>query len=172
MRLVIQSLLVILIMSMATFTLAADPEPQKPADPPARHDGQITPNVDINQAEIEAGVAPDAAADLKSMPGQTAASPMITEIRAVLETSRQQVADLAAQGAAHPGHEADVALQKEISQLKKQAELDILAIQARYARTEGKEDLAQQIDAAIAAIISPPAPAAPTEVRPAPDTQR
>ena len=172
MRLVIQSLLVILILSMATFALAADPEPQKPADPAARHDGQITPNVDINQAEIDAGVTPDAAADLKSMQGQTTASPMITEIRTVLETNRLQVADLAAQGVAHPGHEAEVALQMEISQLKQQAELDILAIQARYARAEGKDDLAQEIEAAIAAIISPPAPAAPTEVRPAPDTQR
>jgi hypothetical protein len=59
-----------------------------------------------------------------------------------------------------------------MSQLKQQAELDILAIQARYARAAGKEDLAQQIEADIAAIISPPTPAGPTEVRPAPDTQR
>ena len=172
MRLVIQSLLVILIMSMATFTLAADPEPQKPTDPPVRDEGQITPAIDINQAEIEAGVAPDDAAVLKSQPGQTPTTPMIAEIRAVLETSRLEVADLAAQGPAYPGHEAEVALQKEISQLKQQAELDILAIQARYARADGKEDLAQQIEASIAAIISPPAPAAPTEVRPAPETQR
>lgn len=172
MRLVIQSLLVILIISMATFALAADPEPQKPADPSARDEGQITPAIDINQAEIEAGVAPDVADGLKSQPGQTATSPMIAEIRAVLETSRLEVADLTAQGPAHPGHEADLAMQKEISQLKQQAELDILAIQARYARADGKEDLAQQIEASIEAIISPPAPAAPTEVRPAPETQR
>ena len=97
---------------------------------------------------------------------------MIAEIRAVLETSRLACADLAAQGPAYPGHEAEVALQREIFQLKQQAELDILAIQARYARADGKLELAQQIEASIEAIISPPAPAAPTEVRPAPETQR
>ena len=172
MRLVIQFLLVILIMSVAVFALAADPEPQKPTDPPARNEGQVTPDVDINRAEIDAGVAPDAIDGLKSLPEQTQASPMITEIQAVLETNRLEIADLAAQGPAYPGHEADQALQKQIAQLKQQAELDILAIQARYARAAGNEDLAQQIDAAIAAIISPPAPAAPAEVRPAPDTQR
>ena len=56
MRLVIQSLLVILIMSMATFTLAADPEPQKPTDPPVRDEGQITPAIDIDQAGSKPGL--------------------------------------------------------------------------------------------------------------------
>lgn len=171
MRIVIKSLLVVLIVSVAALALAADPQPKKPSEPPARTDGQATPDLDINQAEITAGVVPDATDGVKSQPDQTAVSPMITEIFAIRDASRLEIADLTAQAPAHPDHAAELALQQQISQLKQQTELDILAIQVRYARSAGQEDLALQIEADIAAIISPPQPAPPAEARPAPNTQ-
>jgi len=153
MRIVIQSLLIVLIVSVAALALAGDPQPQKPTEPPARTDELATPNIDINQAEITAGVVPDAIDGAKSQPSEAAESPMITEIRATLDASRLEIADLTAQAPAHRDHAAELALQQQVSQLKQQAELDILAIQVRYARADGHEDLALQIEADIAAII-------------------
>jgi len=172
MRVLIQPLLILLIISVAALTVAGDPQPQKNIDPPARTDAQTPPDLDINQAEIQAGVVPDLSDGLKSQSDAAAVSPMIAEIRATLEASRLAVADLAAQAPLNRDHAADVALQKQVSQLKQQAELDILAIQLRYARADGKEELALKIEAGIEAIISPPAPERPAEARPAPNHQR
>ena len=170
MRTTVNALLIILIVSAAALATAGDPQPQSPINPPTKADGAVAPDIDINQAEITAGVAPDAIDGAKAQPGEGTESPMITEIRATLDASRLEIAGLTAEAPAHRSHEADLALQTQITQLKQQAELDILAIQVRYARADGREELANQIEADIAAIISPP-PVAPTETRPAPNHQ-
>ena len=171
MRTTVNALLIVLIVSAAALATAGDPQPQSPTNPPATAERSAAPDLDINQAEIDAGVAPDAVDGDKAQTGVATESPMITEIRATLDASRLEIADLTAQAPAHRSHEADLALQTQVAQLKQQAELDILAIQVRYARGDGREELARQIEADIAAIISPPPPVAPTETRPAPNHQ-
>ena len=171
MRTTVNALLVILIVSAAALAVAGDPQPQAPTNPPANAERSAAPDLDINRAEINAGVAPDIIDGAKSLPAEAPGSPMITEIRATLDASRLEIANLVAQAPAHRSHEADLALQTQIAQLKQQAELDILAIQVRFARADGQEDLAQQIEADIALIVSPPVPVAPTETRPAPTNQ-
>jgi len=160
--------LVILITLLASLAVAADPEPQAPANPPTNGEQQAVPNLDINQAELEAGVALDPVDPVELPGGELPASPMMLEIKSTLDANRTAVAELAARAAATPAHDANLAIQREIAVLKQQAELDVLAIQVRYARADGNEELADQIEAAIAAIISPPAPTAPTEARPTP----
>ena len=159
--------LMILIVGLA---VAADPEPQAPAEPPTRGEqATVTPALDINRAEIEAGVVNDAVEAAKAAGAEL--SPMMAEIQATMQASRAEVADLAARAVAAPDAETRQALQGQITQLKRQAELDVLAIQARHARTAGNEELASQIEAAIASIESPAAPTAPAEPRPAPVRQ-
>ncbi len=171
MRTTVNAVLIILVVSAAALATAGDPQPQSPTNPPANPERSAAPDLDINQAEIDAGMAPDAGGGDKAQPGVATESPMITEIRATLDASRLEIVDLTAQAPAHRSDEADLALQTQIAQLKQQAELDILAIQVRYARADGREELASQIEADIAAIISPPPPVAPTETRPAPNHQ-
>ncbi len=171
MNVVTRLALVLLIASVATFAVAADPEPQAPTTPPASAERSNVPALNINQAEMEAGVVPEMVDPAKATDGSDGPSPMMTEIQAAMDMSKVEISELAERAAGTTDHAAAQAIQQEIVAKKQQTELDILAIQARYARADDNDELAQQIDAAIAAIISPPTPIAPTETRPAPGTQ-
>ena len=171
MNVAIRLALVLLLVSVAALAVAADPEPQTPTNAPSSTERAVAPGLDINQAEIEAGVVTEPVDAAKAFDGSEAVSPMMTEITAAMDLNRVAVDELAARAASTPDQAANVAIQHEIAVLKQQAELDVLGIQARYARTAGNEELANQLDAAIAAIISPPAPDAPTETRTAPGNQ-
>ncbi len=160
--------LVIFLFSLAMPVMAADPEPQLPTTPPASTESQPTPSSGVD----EAGIPAEQLDANKTLEGQNPTSPMMNEIRVLMDVSRGEVAELVLLAANTTDREASQAIQMEISTIKQQAELDILAIQARYARSAGNAELALQIEASIAAIISPPAPSAPAETRPAPTNQR
>ncbi len=150
--------------------MAADPQVQNATKVDSE---QPTPSpvLEINQAELEAGVALDESGADKALLPQPALSPMMIEIETALETNRNQVRALAERAAQAPDYEARLALNLEVSQLKQQLELDILAIQARYARQDGNEELALKIEDSIEKILNPPMPEAPTETRPAPQNR-
>jgi len=155
----------------ASVLSAADPQPQPPATPPAQTTAPAAPDLDINQAEIAAGVVPDALDPAKTAPTASEPSPLLVEIEAVLAASRAAVAELATRADATGDPAMAFALQQQIARVKQQAELDILAIQARHARLAGNDELATQIEADIATIMNPPAPVAPAVPRPAPADQ-
>ena len=153
-------IIALLITLVALPVVAADPEPQSPTTAPT------TPSV--NQATDKAGMASEELDAGKSLDNLAPDSAMMLEIKATMDLRRSEISELAERAAGSPDSQANFAIQQEISILKQQTELDILAIQARYARSEGNEELALQIEAAIEAITSPPAPTAPVEERPAP----
>jgi hypothetical protein len=168
-----RALVAILFVVLAPVLLAADPQPQSPSTPPSNPELAETPALDINQAEIDAGVTPDPAAAPADKSGNASAtSAMMMEIGAVLETGRAAIAELAARIDAASDTDARQALQFEAATLKQQMELDILAIQAEHARLAGNQALADRIEADMAFILSPPAPTPPATPRPAPADQR
>lgn len=65
-------------------------------------------------------------------------------------------------------HADAIELEREIENARRDVEVEILRIQARYARDEGRFTDAAEIDAAIAVITSPPPRGTPVE-RPAPE---
>ena len=161
------SFILVVLLFMCGSTMAADPQVQNATE---ARPGQETPSpvLDINKAELENGVILDRDAASKSLQTEPSLSPMMVEIKAALEANRNQVQELTTRAASAPDFRAQRALHQEAAQLKQQVELDILAIQARYAREGGNEELAQRIENAIEMILNPPTPEAPTETRPAP----
>ena len=149
--------LVLIILVIAIPALAANPEPQLP---------KSTPENSIPAPGVPVAKDTDNPAKVQDELGTT--SPMMSEINVAMDITRGAIAELAASAAGTHDFAAQQAIQTQISTLKKQTELDILAIQARYARSAGNVELATQIDAAIEAITSPPAPVAPAEERPVP----
>ncbi len=79
-------------------------------------------------------------------------TPMMTDITAALQAGQAQVAALAAQLATAPDDAAALALHRAIEQAKMDGQLQVLGIQARYARTEGRVEDATKLEAAIAAM--------------------
>ncbi len=163
MKLIARISLVLIIISFAMPVLAADPELQSPQAITA----PVTSSSGVNEAKDT--VDPQNLAKNQDQLGIT--SPMVSEIELALTASKLEIAELVTQVANSSDFAAKQLMQEEISAIKQQTELDILGIQARYARTAGNEDLANQIDNAIETIISPPAPSAPAEERPAPVTR-
>jgi len=82
-------------------------------------------------------------------------TPMMAEIMAAWDAHAVAVAALAtrAEGVADPV--AVLAVQRQIEDLRAQVEIEILAIQARYARQEGRLETAVEIEAAIAELTAP-----------------
>ncbi len=164
-------LAVVALAMMATPTLAADPQPQAPVDPPSVAAPAVVPNVDINQAELQAGVtfaAPVDGATVAPAPAERPLSPMMIEIEAALAASDAAVAALAQQATQVSDEASKQAIMVQIAEQKQAAEFTILGIQANHARSRGDEALAARIEADIALIKNPPAPVAQTATRPLP----
>ncbi len=158
MKLITRILPILLILVLATVALAVDPEPQLPKNSP--ESGINAPddaNSPLNPAKVQNELGNS--------------SPMMNEIRTTMDISKGEIAELSATAAGTSDFAAKQTIQITISEIKKQTELDILAIQVSYARAAGNEELALEIEAAIAAINSPPTPTAPAEPRPAPVNQ-
>jgi hypothetical protein len=163
---------VFLLLGISSLIQAENPEPQAPVNAPRPGEVRPLPELSINQDEISSGVMPELVGknSLNEAEGNT--SPMMEEIATVMTASRTAVAAMGSELQAIVDPATRLATQREIAQLKQQAELDILAIQARYAREGGNEELALQIETAITEILSPPAPVTPAAERPAPAGQR
>ncbi len=112
------------------------------------------------------------AADDPATAAETVApSPLQAAIETALQEERAQVAALAAQLESAPDDAAALALHRAIEQAKRDGQLRVLGVQAEFARREGRLEDAQSLEAAIAAMGRPAAPA-PLQPRPAPDTSR
>ncbi len=82
-------------------------------------------------------------------------SPMMREIVAAWDAQAVAVEALETQAAASTDPVAALALQRQIEDLRAQVEVQILTIQARYARQEGRLDVAAEIEAAVAEMTTP-----------------
>lgn len=89
----------------------------------------------------------------------TPVTPMMTDITAALQAGQAQVAALAAQLATAPDDAAALELHRAIEQAKMDGQLQVLGIQARYARAEGRIEDAVTLEAALSAMgkVSVPA---------------
>jgi hypothetical protein len=118
----------VLTLLLLALPLAADP-PQ-PAAPPTGE-----------------GVTASADAPAPAAPEPT---PMMREIVAAWDAQAVAVEALETQAATCTDPVAALALQRQIEELRAQAEVQILTIQARYARLEGRPEVAAEIEAAVA----------------------
>jgi hypothetical protein len=80
------------------------------------------------------------AADLK---------PMFREIHEVIVAERQQIGALEARLESVRDPIAALDIQREISNIKERAEIEVFQVQATYARREGRIDQALEIDAVV-----------------------
>ena len=83
-------------------------------------------------------------------------SPMMQDIQAVVEQSRTQAQELESRVALASDEESILAIQREIEELAQETELEILRVQVRHARLDGREELATKIEQDIADIQNPP----------------
>jgi hypothetical protein len=157
---------------LALPTLADEPSAQTPVDPPVVASPPAMPDLEINQAEIQAGVEIVPTAAVVPTPPARALSPMMVEIEAALAAGDAAVAALAERAAQAADETSQQAIMAQIAGLKQATELTILGIQADHARRAGNDALAAQINADMNLITNPPAPVPPTTPRPVPANER
>jgi hypothetical protein len=97
-------------------------------------------------------------------------SPMMTEIRALLDADAEQVAALRQRIAKASSPEEALVLQRQIEQLKLDTEVSLLRVQAKHARAAGRTEVASRLEAAISELLNPPKIQAPA-ARPVPSRE-
>ncbi len=94
-------------------------------------------------------------------------TPMHAEIQRVIEDEKAAVAALQARFEQTKDPVTAMEVQKQVQDTKIQTEITILQIQVRYARQEGHNDVATQLESAIKEMTTPKAAGTPID-RPAP----
>jgi len=117
-------------------------------------------------ANPQLGVPAPAAVTPSAMPRRPL-TPLMADIRVVMDRESEQLAGLEAERAKAPDAQAALEVQRRIEKLKQQTEIDLLRVQAVHARRAGKTALAQRIDAAIVELTQPRPRFEPVD-RPAP----
>jgi len=147
---------------------ADEPQAQTPVDPPVVSAAPAIPDIDVNQAELQAGMTSATTPDVTPVIPERALSPMMVEIEAALAAGDAAVAALTERAAQAADETSRMAVMVQIAAQKQATELTILGIQADHARRAGNEALAVQINAEMNLITNPPAPVPPTTTRPVP----
>lgn len=112
----------------------------------------------------ESGVAGEEPAQRSQ---QQKLTPMMIEMRAVLDAEHAQLATLRSRFKEAGSAAAALEIQRSVDKLKAETEISLLRIQSRHARKAGRLQLADRIDAAIQEILAPPRRLQPIP-RPAP----
>ncbi len=92
-------------------------------------------------------------------------SPMMTEIRALLDGERNALKSLDERYRAAKDPVAAIALQREIARVKLDTEIAVLRVQAKHARVAGRAEVATSLETAIQQMLQPEAPP-PATTRP------
>lgn len=87
-----------------------------------------------------------------------ATDPMASELRRAIESQQRDYASLLAQLASARSEPDAFAIQAQIQQRQVGLQVDLLRIQAAYARRAGHDRLAWQLDRTIETLITPDAP--------------
>jgi hypothetical protein len=166
-----------LLAMLALPAVAADPKPATSTPATPAESGQAgageprggsAPNLDVNQAELlekstaELPVHPDLLD-----PERRGANPLMESIDRVVADADLRLAELQARLDRETDDLAALEIVRSMEQVKIQTELDILAVQASFARQNGREDIAQDIEGAITRMTTPRPVRQPVD-RPAP----
>jgi hypothetical protein len=89
-------------------------------------------------------------------------STRMTEIRSVLDQERHDVSELVILLRQTTDHAERVDLQRRITDVKKNAEVEMLRVQLRYARTANQVDAVAKLEASIKQILDPVVPTVST----------
>jgi hypothetical protein len=143
----LQLVLILLIVTVSAWSLLA-------AD-------QVGPPVPIRAsgAQEDAGKAARPSAKL---------TPMMEEIQAAVQTTREAVADLADRFRAATDETEALELARAIRCVKLDGRIEVLRIQLRYARQDGRDETVAKLEAAIERMTVPPRSGQPIP-RPAPE---
>jgi TolA-binding protein len=85
-----------------------------------------------------------------------ARSPLAAELDAVLAAERALLRRLEVEVRRVGSSEAGLALQRQIAQVKQNTEIELLRVQARHARREGRTELAEQLEASVRELLMTP----------------
>lgn len=135
--------LALVVIAMPSFAFAE----QAPSAAPT---ATITPNPPAAEAATTPAPAPTAA--LQRRP----TSPLLTDISAALTAERAQLERLEAEVRRTSDSKVALALQRQISQVKQNTEIELLRIQARHARLAGHVLVAEQIESAVREMLMTP----------------
>jgi molecular chaperone GrpE (heat shock protein) len=162
---------VVLLLLVATTALAADPQSTENSQSGAAGNQEPVevrgvPEVSINKAEIEQYGSADksTAPGLDDLPVN---NPLMAQFMQIQEQASARLNELNAQLANQSSNEQALALVKEMENVKQEAELDMLRLQAGAAIARGDQATADEINAAIE-MMTTPRPARPAVERPAP----
>lgn len=168
----IWSLMVVAVMGAGLAPVAALAEdtgaaPEAPATttPQPQAEG-VAPQMSGQSAAAPAPTTPTVAAPDAALPAP-ALTPMQAEIAQLIASERAAVAQLQERLVAAKGTATALELHKQVQETKLNTQLAMLRIQARYARAEGREAVAEQLETAIRDMTTPKAPGKPID-RPAP----
>ena len=115
--------------------------------------------------------APESGGTAPVVPSATRpVSPMMAELQAVLVLEADKLVELRLRTREALTPDGALAVQREIEQLKFETEIALLRVQAKHARSAGRTEVATRIESAIADLVNPPRPHAPT-ARPAPSRE-
>lgn len=83
-------------------------------------------------------------------------SPMMTEIKAAIETARLEVAELKFQYEAAVDDRAAMEIMREVARVKRESRVGMMRIQLRYARLDGNDELAVELEEIVTKMTAPP----------------
>ena len=94
-------------------------------------------------------------------------SPMMMEIHSAMEDARREVAVLKLQYEATADNETAMEIMREVARVKRESRVEMMRIQLRYARLEGRDEAVIKLEEVITRMTTPPTPGEPIP-RPAP----
>lgn len=151
--------LVVMLLLVATLALAADPQSTENDRSAAAGNQEPVevrgvPKISINKAEIEQYGAADKSADevLGDLP---VSNPLMVQFVQIQEAAASRLAELNAQLANQSNEEQALLLVKEMENVKRETELDMLRLQANDALARGDQDTADEINNAITSMTTP-----------------
>lgn len=128
---------------------AGDGEPQ----------GGSVPHLEINKAELEENggqilIDPEMYPGLQGLDANQS-NTLMSQIRVVMAASDMQLAELQARLDSETSNRNAMEIIKQMELIKVQTELDILASQASFARQNGREEVALEIEGVLEAMTAP-----------------
>ncbi len=159
---------VVLMLLVATWALAADPETvENDRSSAAGNEEPVevrgVPDLPINQAEIQQYGAEDKSAGVDETDIQMS-NPLMKEFIQIQETAALRLDELNTQLANQSNEEEALLLIKEMERVKQETELDMLRLQANAALARGDQATADEINQALTT-MSTPRPARPAVER-------
>lgn len=163
--------LVVMLLLVATMALAADPQTTENDRSSAAGNQEPVevrgvPQVKINEAEIKQYGAEDKSAN-GGLDEIQVSNPLMIQFNQIQAAAASRLEELGAQLANQSNEQEAIELIREMENVKRETELDMLRLQANAALTRGDQATADEINNAITSMTTP-RPARTAVERPAP----